>query len=209
MAAPAHERQHLLHCALHATNSLLQGRGAAFTAADFNGIAAGLHAREAALGSAGWLNAHRSLLAPLGDWSVEVVAAALASRGLELQHFSPALPAHAPRAARAAGLLLNRSSRGLWAAALGARHWVALARVGGVWWDADSRLAAPRRLGALGDALALLAAEPAGTQCFTVCELPGEAAAQAPAAALAAAAPEAAAPAALEYTLAAEAAAQQ
>ena len=99
---------------------------------------------------------------------MEVIARALGTRALAMQHF--ALPQHAPRARAALGFLLNRPSMGPWAALLpGRRHWVALVPLaGGVWHSLDSALAAPARLGGLEDVLALLAREAAGTQVFNV-----------------------------------------
>jgi hypothetical protein len=192
---PVHERQSLLHCALHAVNNLTQNQpdpGPPFTAPAFAALASELHAEERRLGSGAWLNPHCALL-PVGDWGVEVVARALGARGLALAHCPPAQRGSAARLARARGLLLNRASRGWLAAALGGRHWVALApleEVGGgeaAWYDLDSAAAAPRRVGGLEDVLALLAAEPVGTHVFDVTGAAAEAAG-APAAAAAAAA---------------------
>ena len=175
MLGPTHERQTRMHCALHATNALLQrAHGPPFTAALFEAFAVAAHAAEGV--AAPFFNPHRSLLR-CGDWSVEVIFAALKERGLCAAYFdprraTPAAPA-APATSEGAlvGFILHKRSAHALGWLLGARHWVALVLLHGVVFDCDSLLPAPRPLGPMDAALARLRAEAdAGATLFIVRE---------------------------------------
>jgi josephin len=161
-----HEQQHLLHCALHATNNVLQGKhGPRYTVGDFAAIAAALN--HTAPDGARFFNPHCSVFgSALGDWGIEVITAALHKRGLALMHYVARPPPSL------IGFIVNRppppSFLGYW----GSNHWVAYAPLAGVWHDLDSKLPAPRRMGAAGtlaEVLAVLAGEPLGSQVLAVC----------------------------------------
>ncbi len=167
-----HEKQTRMHCALHATNAILQAPPF-FTAADFDALARGVDAAEAAVGVPRPLLFSPHKVPLLGVWSIEVVLAALAARGLEAAHY-PSPAAGAPERPGVAAFLLSRAAGGL-SGYLGGRHFIALAPVGGVWHNFDSQLDAPRVIGggALADVLRLLAAEPASSQPLLVARRPG------------------------------------
>ena len=162
-----HEKQARMHCALHATNAILQAPPF-FTAANFYALARGADAAEAAVGVPRPLLFSAHSMPLLGNWSIEVIMRALAARGLEATHY-PSPAAGAPDRPEVAAFLLNRAAGGL-SGVLGGRHFVALAPVGGAWHNFDPQLEAPRAIGggALADVLRLLAAEPASTQPFLV-----------------------------------------
>ncbi|KAI8463371.1 MAG: hypothetical protein J3K34DRAFT_527033 [Monoraphidium minutum] len=130
-----HERQQRMHCLMHACNALLQRRQ--FTPADL----------DTAADAMGGL-AQRSRLPFFGgNWDANTLLAALAPLGLDVLW-------HDLRDAELAGLdlgrpgllglLLNTRGGGAVAWAMGWRHWLALRRLGGAWWNLDSKLSAPR-----------------------------------------------------------------
>ncbi|EFJ15797.1 hypothetical protein SELMODRAFT_117430 [Selaginella moellendorffii] len=122
-----HERQRLQLCLLHALNNLLQEQHATPWST-----------RNLFLPS----KQHRNPLT--GNYDANVLMAALSSRGLEARW-------HDRRSAIAdddlsrpnlAGLIANTSSQrflGLWRS----RHWIALRRVHGSWYNLDSDLPMP------------------------------------------------------------------
>jgi hypothetical protein len=173
-----HERQSLAFCGLHAVNALVaqpgDGAGGPFTRGDLDAVARRLAvagARDAGLpppvfGGA-LFNPHASWLG-LGDYDANVLIVALASRGREAAWAAPR-GAPAPTVVSdpaVAGLLLNVRTppRASWIPAslplIGAgRHWFAWRPLAdGAWWDLDSRLDAPRRIGSAADAAAEAAA---------------------------------------------------
>ena len=160
-ASTVHERQHLLHCALHATNNVLQDKyGPRFTVDDFAATAETLNLM--APDGARFFNPHCSVFGrALGDWGVEVLIAALGMRGLAVEHVAARPPPNL------IGFILNRPSPpSIFGGFLSSgRHWVAFAPLAGVWHDLDSKLPAPQRIGAAGalaEVLAVLAGEPPG-----------------------------------------------
>lgn len=135
-AAAAQERQRLQRCALHTLNNLFQGE--AFTRAGLARLADGLSARRAGL-----LSPHHWPL--VGNYDVNVLDAALASRGKELVW---ARQGTAPDLAQAWALVLSLPAQGRLAAWLGGRHWLGLRRLGptGAWHNLDSLLPGPQPL---------------------------------------------------------------
>ncbi|XP_024543899.1 josephin-like protein [Selaginella moellendorffii] len=140
-----HERQRLQLCLLHALNNLLQGHDR-FTRQILDAIADSLEEQHATPWSTRNLflpsKQHRNPLT--GNYDANVLMAALSSRGLEARW-------HDRRSAIAdddlsrpnlAGLIANTSSQrflGLWRS----RHWIALRRVHGSWYNLDSDLPMP------------------------------------------------------------------
>ena len=135
-AAAAQERQRLQGCALHTLNNLFQGE--AFTRAGLARLADGLSARRAGL-----LSPHHWPL--VGNYDVNVLDAALASRGKELVWVRQDT---APDLAQAWALVLSLPAQGRLAAWLGGRHWLGLRRLhpDGVWHNLDSLLPGPQPL---------------------------------------------------------------
>ncbi|GBF87872.1 hypothetical protein Rsub_00584 [Raphidocelis subcapitata] len=128
-----HERQSLQRCLQHTLNNLLQRP--AFGAAD-------LDATADALGGA---QRNRWLL-PSGNWDANTLLAALAPLGLDVR-WHDARDSDLARLDLTApglfGLVLNTPGHGWWSALTGGRHWLAIRRLGGAWWNLDSRLSAP------------------------------------------------------------------
>ena len=137
-----HEKQLSALCGVHTLNNLCQGPQ--FGAGDLAELALSLDAREVELltSPGGHLDraaASQHIDQHSGDFSVEVLKAALAQLGCRLVNAEHAEVverlAEAPEAEE--GYLMHRSS-----------HWFALRPLAGIWWNLDSRLARPRRLSA-------------------------------------------------------------
>jgi hypothetical protein len=163
-----HERQAFGRqlCACHALNNLL--RAPQFSAADLFRVAA-------SLGGGGVAQTTRFF----GNFDVNAVQVAAGEVGVELDYFDareaggPALDALLLREGEGGGesgggdrtsenaivgLLLNVPSRGWWAHLRGSRHWLAIVPVGEVWYNLDSKLAAPAPFADAGAAAAFLRA---------------------------------------------------
>ena len=128
-----HEKQLSAMCGVHALNNLLQGPY--FGAGDLAEVAHHLDAEEhALLGGPSGLASHRVDLLT-GDFNIEVLAAALQRHGVELINADHAAVAErvstAPQDEEA--FLLHMSA-----------HWLTLRKLGGMWWNIDSRLERPR-----------------------------------------------------------------
>jgi len=139
-----HERQQQSLCGLHVVNNLLQRR--AFTRFSLNRLARQLDKAERRLidkrkrnavlhfltsGRAGWrLEAQNH--SARGDFSVQVLQAALQSEGLDLVRVTDT--DWAPRLGESWGFLVHRAD-----------HWVACRQIGdhSIWLNLDSTLAAP------------------------------------------------------------------
>eukprot|EP00160_Parvularia_atlantis_P018869 Unigene7163_Nuclearia_a/m.21976 Unigene7163_Nuclearia_a/g.21976 ORF Unigene7163_Nuclearia_a/g.21976 Unigene7163_Nuclearia_a/m.21976 type:complete len:183 (-) Unigene7163_Nuclearia_a:2-550(-) len=138
------EPQRLQHCAKHTLNNLLQRER--FTKADLDALADELAAASSALeasGSAGWWgwlggHPHRSLLG-LGNFDVNVLEAALLREGLHVVWMDARRDVRRLRLNAVFGLVLNVAT--FWG-----RHWLALRRIDGVWYNLDSKQAAPAAL---------------------------------------------------------------
>ena len=136
-----HEKQDLALCGVHALNNLMQGP--AFGAGDLAAIALKLDEAEQALLDDAAAAVFAADLADgrshrldqrSGDFSFEVLAAALETHGCQLINCDHASVAEAVGSAPEAeeGFLVHRSS-----------HWFALRRVASLWWNVDSKLPRP------------------------------------------------------------------
>ena len=99
----------------------------------------------------------------MGNYDVNVLDAALASRGKELAWVRQGT---APDLAQAWALVLSLPAQGRLAAWLGGRHWLGLRRLGpdGAWHNLDSLLPGPQPLPALPGAGGPGAADEAARQ---------------------------------------------
>ncbi|KAL4452415.1 hypothetical protein ABPG75_008077 [Micractinium tetrahymenae] len=160
-----HERQRLQRCLQHSLNNLLQRP--AVGCADLDELA-----NQLAPGRAlqPLFHPHRTLF--LGNWDVNVLELALQRHGKELQWHDLRDASFQKLDLDACfGLILNIRADGMVTRLLGGRHWVALRRLGGRWWNLDSSLPAPQlvaacsgssRLDAEAEAASSSAPEPPG-----------------------------------------------
>ncbi|KAI9117851.1 hypothetical protein K1719_011266 [Acacia pycnantha] len=116
-----HETQRLQFCLLHCLNNLFQD-GDAFTQAGLNAISKKLTLEDPE--RAGWtplsivFKPHHNVLT--GNYDVNVLIAALGERGKSV-------------------VWHDHQDFGFWKS----RHWVALRRIDGIWYNLDSDLASP------------------------------------------------------------------
>ena len=157
-----HEPQRLMRCAQHTLNALLQEP--AFSAAALDEIARSISSGRLAL-------AHRWPV--LGNYDVNVMMMALQKHGLDVQWWDRRADLlELQRAAEresCVGLICNEPTSWLFGM-VPSRHWLAIRRVGGTWFDLDSKLQAPVKLEtpALVDRLQCLLRDEAG-QVLVVC----------------------------------------
>ncbi|KAL3696770.1 hypothetical protein R1sor_010846 [Riccia sorocarpa] len=143
-----HERQRLQLCLLHALNNLLQGENA-FTRKELDEIADKLPTMIE--GGDRWrplsmiFKRHRNSFT--GDYDVNVLIAALASRGKEVIWYDRRKGVDGFNVegygGRLAGIIVNVPSRkfmNMWKG----RHWIALRVINGRWYNLDSDFESPR-----------------------------------------------------------------
>ncbi|KAF0700630.1 Aste57867_8808 [Aphanomyces stellatus] len=160
LLAVYHERQVYMRCGLHAVNNLLQRK--AFETDDFAAIAQDLNAGN----SFTWWNPHQTLLG-IGNYSVDVLTVALAKHGYTLSFFDRRKSMDALDLDVIDGVLVNvmtRSWMGMWQS----RHWFALAKVEGTFYNLDSKLPRPTRFESLVPVRDFLQAVLASSQDNTV-----------------------------------------
>ncbi|XP_058109228.1 josephin-like protein [Magnolia sinica] len=143
-----HEKQRLQFCLLHALNNLLQDKDS-FTRAYLDAIADKLIVidpnKESWTPLSVILKPHHNTLT--GNYDVNVLIAALEGKGKKVVWHDRRTAASSIDLSQSdetlMGIVLNvpvRKYGGLWKG----RHWIALRRIEGVWYDLDSDLAAPK-----------------------------------------------------------------
>ncbi|XP_014244097.1 josephin-like protein [Cimex lectularius] len=136
-----HEKQVKELCALHALNNLFQSRDA-FSKADLDEICQSLSPHV-------WINPHKSLLG-LGNYDVNVIMAALQRKGCEAIWFDKRKSPESLQLSQICGFILNVPSDyrlGFVLLPLKKRHWIAIRRISGVYYNLDSKLDAPHMIG--------------------------------------------------------------
>lgn len=144
-----HERQVKELCALHALNNLFQERG--FSKQELDQICYGLSPDA-------WINPHKSLLG-LGNYDINVIMAALQRRGLEAVWFDKRRDPKCLRLDNIEGFILNVPTEyklGFVVLPLKRRHWIALKKIHGTFYNLDSKLDSPQLIGKENDLLAYL-----------------------------------------------------
>ncbi|KAF6206401.1 hypothetical protein GE061_017634 [Apolygus lucorum] len=140
-----HEKQVKELCALHALNNLFQSRDA-FTKPELDEICQSLSPHV-------WINPHKSLLG-LGNYDVNVIMSALQKKGCEAIWFDKRKAPECLELAHIKGFILNVPSDyrlGFVLLPLKKRHWVAIRRVSGIYYNLDSKLDAPHAIGQESD----------------------------------------------------------
>ncbi|XP_075220867.1 josephin-like protein isoform X1 [Lycorma delicatula] len=140
-----HEKQVKELCALHALNNLFQ-EAHAFSKADLDGICQDLS-------PACWINPHRSPLG-LGNYDVNIIMAALQRKGYEAIWFDKRKDPESLELNRVFGFILNVPSDFRFrfvVVSLRRRHWIAIRRVNGAYYNLDSKLDSPFLIGQDGE----------------------------------------------------------
>lgn len=142
-----HERQRLQFCLLHSLNNLFQEKGA-FTRSHLNAIAEKLVLDDPTKGT--WtplsviFKPHHNAFT--GNYDINVLIAAVEEKGKRVvwhdrRGGASSIDLDEPEE-KLMGIVLNvpvRKYSGLWKG----RHWVALRKIEGAWYNLDSDLAAP------------------------------------------------------------------
>jgi Josephin len=135
------ETQYRQQCLLHTINNLLQET--AFTASDLDRLADSLAPGKLPLPL---LHPHRTLF--VGNYDVSVLELAIESVGKSLKWHDQRDKEFnkTPALLDCFGLVVNIKPPGRVAALLGTRHWFAIRKLENVWYNLDSKLAAPQRI---------------------------------------------------------------
>ena len=135
-----HEKQSLQFCAQHALNNVLQE--AAFTKGDLDAICAELAPESSSL-----FNPHKSWLG-LGNYDVNVIIKALNNKDLEAVWFDKRKKLNDLRLENVFGFLLNVPvQRAIPVPVLANKHWLAVRKVDGAFYNLDSKLQEPLKIG--------------------------------------------------------------
>jgi len=135
-----HERQKRELCALHALNNVFQHRE--FTKEELDEICTRLSPSTV-------VNPHKSVLGT-GNYDINVIMAALNSRSFQAIWHDKRKKASTIDLARVSGLILNTLSTvqvGIIKFPFRRRHWVAIQAIGGEFWNLDSKLKHPEKIG--------------------------------------------------------------
>ncbi|XP_014233181.1 josephin-2 [Trichogramma pretiosum] len=144
-----HERQVKELCALHALNNLFQERG--YSKQELDQICYSLSPDV-------WINPHKSLLG-LGNYDINVIMAALHKKGCEAVWFDKRRDPKCLHLENIQGFILNIPTDyklGFVLLPLKRRHWVALKKIQGAFYNLDSKLDSPQLIGKDSDLLAYL-----------------------------------------------------
>ncbi|XP_016986999.1 josephin-like protein [Drosophila rhopaloa] len=137
-----HERQTRHLCGLHALNNLFQSPGM-FSKSELDDYCTTLTPRN-------WLNPHRSWIG-WGNYDVNVIMYALQQRNCETVWFDRRRDPHCLNLSAIFGFILNvpvQMSLGYYVPLpFQMRHWLALRRIDGRYYNLDSKLREPRSLG--------------------------------------------------------------
>jgi len=135
-----HERQKRELCALHALNNVFQHRE--FSKEELDEICN-------RLSPATVMNPHKSVLGT-GNYDINVIMAALHSRSFQAIWHDKRKKSSTIDLARVSGLILNTLSTvsvGIIKFPFRRRHWIAIQAIGGEYWNLDSKLKSPEKIG--------------------------------------------------------------
>ncbi|XP_003700379.1 josephin domain containing [Megachile rotundata] len=144
-----HEKQIKELCALHALNNLFQERG--FNKQKLDQICYSLSPDV-------WINPHKSLLG-FGNYDINVIMAALQQKGREAVWFDKRRDPKCLCLDNIEGFILNVPTKyklGFVLLPLKRRHWIALKKIHGAFYNLDSKLDSPQLIGQDNDLLTYL-----------------------------------------------------
>ncbi len=134
------ETQCRQQCLLHTLNNLFQEQR--FTPSDLDRLADALAPGKLPLPL---LHPHRTLF--LGNWDINVLEKAVESADRSLKwHDQRDSEFKTPSLLDCFGLVVNIKPPGRFAGLFAARHWFAIRKLDGVWYNLDSKLPAPQKI---------------------------------------------------------------
>ncbi|XP_078450983.1 josephin-1 [Lampetra planeri] len=154
-----HERQRRELCALHALNNVFQD-GDAFTKEQLDEICQRLSPDS-------MLNPHKSMLGT-GNYDVNVIMAALQTKACEAVWWDKRRDVDSIAFGNVVGLILNIPSSMRWGPLqlpLKRKHWIGVRQVAGVYYNLDSKLKAPQRIGCEDELRRFLKEQFSGKHC--------------------------------------------
>ncbi|XP_032834332.1 josephin-1 [Petromyzon marinus] len=154
-----HERQRRELCALHALNNVFQD-GGAFNKEQLDEICQRLSPDS-------MLNPHKSMLGT-GNYDVNVIMAALQTKACEAVWWDKRRDVDSIAFGNVVGLILNIPSSMRWGPLqlpLKRKHWIGVRQVAGVYYNLDSKLKAPQRIGCEDELRRFLKEQFSGKHC--------------------------------------------
>ncbi|XP_017087951.1 josephin-like protein [Drosophila bipectinata] len=145
-----HEKQVMQLCALHTLNNLFQGNQL-YSKTDLDNICCNLSPTE-------WINPHRSIIG-LGNYDVNVIIAALKIKNYDAVWFDKRNDPSCINLDGIVGFILNIPSDckiGNIKLPLRRRHWIAVRRVENYYYNLDSKLKNPEKIGDTDDVFKFL-----------------------------------------------------
>jgi len=135
-----HERQRRELCALHALNNVFQHKE--FSKEELDEICLRLNPATV-------LNPHKSMLGT-GNYDINVIMTALQSRSYQAVWHDKRKKVSSIDLARVSGVILNTMSTmqvGFVKIPIRRRHWVAIQAISGEYWNLDSKIKQPEKIG--------------------------------------------------------------
>ena len=136
-----HEKQSRELCGLHALNNLFQS-DSAYTQTDLNNICHSLSPDT-------WINPHKSSIG-LGNYDVNVITAALNTKEYDLVWFDKRKDPRIVDLEQIQGCILNVPNDwkiGFVTLPFNRKHWIAFKKIQESWYNLDSKIKVPEKLG--------------------------------------------------------------
>ncbi|XP_066563320.1 josephin-1 isoform X2 [Amia ocellicauda] len=164
-----HEKQRRELCALHALNNVFQD-GAAFSRETLQDIFQRLSPNTL-------VTPHKKSMLGNGNYDVNVIMAALQTRGFEAVWWDKRRNVDTISLPNVTGLILNVPSHLRWGPLLlplKRQHWVCVREVGSVYYNLDSKLRSPHRIGTPEELRKFLRLQLRGKNCELLLVVPEE-----------------------------------
>lgn len=155
-----HEKQRRELCALHALNNVFQD-GAAFSREALQEI-------YQRLSPSTLVTPHKKSMLGNGNYDVNVIMAALQTRGFEAVWWDKRREVGSIELSNVTGFILNVPSNLRWGPfrlPLKRQHWIGVREVGGTYYNLDSKLRSPQRIGSPDELRKFLRQQLRGKNC--------------------------------------------
>ncbi|XP_078539704.1 josephin-1 isoform X1 [Lissotriton helveticus] len=155
-----HEKQRRELCALHALNNVFQD-GSAFTRETLQDIFQRLSPNT-------MVTPHKKSMLGNGNYDVNVIMAALQTKGYEAVWWDKRRDVSIIALSSVTGLIMNLPSSLSWGPVklpLKRQHWICIREVGGTYYNLDSKLKLPERIGTEDELRSFLKYQLRGKNC--------------------------------------------
>lgn len=164
-----HEKQRRELCALHALNNVFQD-GSAFTRETLQDIFQRLSPNT-------MVTPHKKSMLGNGNYDVNVIMAALQTKGYEAVWWDKRRDVSIIALSSVTGLIMNLPSSLSWGPVklpLKRQHWICIREVGGTYYNLDSKLKLPERIGTEDELRSFLKYQLRGKNCELLLVVPEE-----------------------------------